>query len=111
MHYTTIRNGAEQSKLIQSICEAEVAQRLQDLQKIQFNMILSNMWNHRFWNQKKKDKQYIAQQSDSASEELNETLLRVPSQKFISQVEFKFDDLFFLTYFLNYWSFKTNLQI
>lgn len=38
---TTIRTGDEQSKLFQSICEAEVAQRFQDLPKIQFNLILS----------------------------------------------------------------------
>lgn len=66
---TTIRNGAEQSNLIQSICEAEVVQRFQDLPRVQLNLILSNIWNHPYWNQKKKDKQYIAQQSDSASEE------------------------------------------
>lgn len=48
------------------------------------------MWNYPSW--KKKDKQYIAQQSDSTSEEdPNETQLWVTSGKFISHVEFKFD--------------------
>lgn len=52
---TTTRDGTNHPNLIQSICEAEVDQRIQDLPDIQFNLILFNMWNHPYCNQKKKD--------------------------------------------------------